>query len=964
MPSDASDSDEEDTFIPPPRKKRPRHVSSTTSGDKDLLPDAGGSDITPDPEDTGTPATMIEAAIPPLPPPPPPHEEVEDMVPGEESAADKLRALILAKLREWTLVRATPDLIQEFKAMDHDKRKPKPKGSAPKSKKGKPPKGPTLAQRKAEAIKVALAASSSDPTTTVQDDATAQASGAQDSEAATVATATAAIEDSSSQSKRKASETADERFPKRPRVQEDPDSDEAKCPLIFCMPPWDGVRYKCFFPPCDKDFKNVQGIKYHSSNYIHEIMDFLQWAYPSGEPPADRYAIQPDVQELYDQLSEKDWPFVIDDYQLMYPGAAKPCKIEVVLGYSKERSWNPRFVDKTVLETIRTTTEKQSTVEKRSTSTENPPTTVEQSTPKRVLKPRTKSNAIPNAKSAVKTTPVLEKRRSRKDPLTLALPTDLMAVLAPPNEITKVDESLIDTAILPLVQKNVPIDSFMIVPDREATEYFPESMGLNVQINAQNVTAETARIPLFESTLIRPTNSKRKRAICNVGGSVWGLDWCPIIDPEENLHYFAVGGYSRTITEHHVVGTKQTTDLAGCIQIWAAGNLDATSSSGTDITPQLEMCILHDYGCVFDMRWAPGEYFQSAKTRTQDDQLPRLGLLAATFGDGSMRVFEIPHPKMLRHRSGLGASSPTLFVKPVRPLFEVSIPETMTWKVAWGGLEQLATGCTNGHVAMWSLLDLITEDGRVLTDRFDSEPISYLPVHDSCVESLCFSTQVGKLHRTAPTTLITCGADGRLVSTDVRDPEMGAVHQRIRGIMTSCAFLASTEAFLFADADSGYRYLKPGEEESKNKKPSETDDWESGLVCVPQRSCGLGVHESCIWEIAAAPHMPFVATASADGCAKISNWKRIYAVKIHRPQQTNLYCVQYDAETETFHFEEDAKTEPVFATTTRGERALIKFFPPEVAIHRIAWNPCRAAGSWVLTGGAGGFVRLESALHM
>lgn len=46
----------------------------------------------------------------------------------------------------------------------------------------------------------------------------------------------------------------------------------------------DGDRYRCLLPICDKDFLNVQGLKYHATNYVHEILDFLSWAFPTDDP--------------------------------------------------------------------------------------------------------------------------------------------------------------------------------------------------------------------------------------------------------------------------------------------------------------------------------------------------------------------------------------------------------------------------------------------------------------------------------------------------------------------------------------------------------------------------------------------------------------------------------------------------------------------------------------------------------
>lgn len=77
------------------------------------------------------------------------------------------------------------------------------------------------------------------------------------------------------------------------------------------------------------------------------------------------------------------------------------------------------------------------------------------------------------------------------------------------------------------------------------------------------------------------------------------------------------------INEHHEQGKRQTPETSsmhGCIQIWKKGN-----------PTTLYATISHDFGCVYDLKWCPFGYGQG-----------RLGLIAGTFGDGSVRILNIP----------------------------------------------------------------------------------------------------------------------------------------------------------------------------------------------------------------------------------------------------------------------------------------------------------------------------------
>lgn len=49
-------------------------------------------------------------------------------------------------------------------------------------------------------------------------------------------------------------------------------------------------------------------------------------------------------------------------------------------------------------------------------------------------------------------------------------------------------------------------------------------------------------------------------------------------------------------------------------------------------------------------------------------------------------------------RSNGGSRNYAVRIK--EPLFEAFLPDSMLWKLAWGGTERIATGCTNGKEAL------------------------------------------------------------------------------------------------------------------------------------------------------------------------------------------------------------------------------------------------------------------------
>lgn len=160
--------------------------------------------------------------------------------------------------------------------------------------------------------------------------------------------------------------------------------------------------------------------------------------------------------------------------------------------------------------------------------------------------------------------------------------------------------------------------------------------------------------------------SEKFSYILNFGGSVWALEWCPsVTSPEEQ--YLAIGGYKSSIDEHHPIGQKQKTDLNQAIQIWKinchiddfvmgegkdeeeGGGEEGRENQTFANKPKLEMVICHEYGCVFDMQWCPyGTNDDNSKKGEMEGEIQRLGILAVSFGNGSIGIFSIPKPDSVR----------------------------------------------------------------------------------------------------------------------------------------------------------------------------------------------------------------------------------------------------------------------------------------------------------------------------
>jgi hypothetical protein len=122
-------------------------------------------------------------------------------------------------------------------------------------------------------------------------------------------------------------------------------------------------------------------------------------------------------------------------------------------------------------------------------------------------------------------------------------------------------------------------------------------------------------LPLFSSCTLLDAGKKPKSHVINAGTSIWGLDFAP--SNNTATQYLAVSGY-KSIKERHVVGVRQVEEeeddpnMKNCIQIWSIPNCIDEKSVSSSVAEasnaqkaELELCILHDFGCVYDVKWCP-----------------------------------------------------------------------------------------------------------------------------------------------------------------------------------------------------------------------------------------------------------------------------------------------------------------------------------------------------------------------
>lgn len=240
-----------------------------------------------------------------------------------------------------------------------------------------------------------------------------------------------------------------------------------------------------------------------------------------------------------------------------------------------------------------------------------------------------------------------------------------------------------------------PLDQLACVDAAAAKTHLPELWQL--QSSAKFACEETPE-SVVEVPPARAVALSNDFAAINAGGPVWGLDWCPISPDSapETRQYLAVASH-HLVSERHIVHTR--TAGPNVIQLWCFEGLSWSTTNPLS-EPTLALCILHENGAVWDLKWYPAGAAFGPSLRAPAG---RLGLLACTFSDGTVAVYSIPLPEELRKVKRAGAGP--LFVK-MPPVFSTVLhrPNSHATSLSWAlDSRLLLAGTSDGRAVVWDV---------------------------------------------------------------------------------------------------------------------------------------------------------------------------------------------------------------------------------------------------------------------
>ncbi|KAF2715911.1 hypothetical protein K431DRAFT_258577 [Polychaeton citri CBS 116435] len=442
--------------------------------------------------------------------------------------------------------------------------------------------------------------------------------------------------------------------------------------------------------------------------------------------------------------------------------------------------------------------------------------------------------------------------------------------------------------------------------------------------------------------------AQRLGFILNAGREVRCVEWAPNEAGQDQ--YLAVGtdvgsefSVDRVVSE----GSSEP-ELRDCsIQIWkfksaGRGRIDHL------FHPKLLLRIATAWGGIRQLKWCQIGVDWELKKSIEAS----IGLVAAIWTDGALRVFEVPRdPPLQSTHLDSGA-------------FENKPPDTVYTTLTWLSPSRLAAGCANGSVAIWDLPVTLSSDAP------NPRPTIYSCIAQGYIMNMtsCWPSR--------PDLLLITDMSGHVSMTDLRQPSH---------VLPSPAGTVQSHRSRHPNPTlTWYDYVQCA---------ITAEDQTSSIRCHPIRRfwtlTKLGRLTSPGTTIACSPCHPYILVSTQGGevlsfnpLARIvkpkglvyqldwfwHEWRPLGSeeqevasadrLAISDGQMSNLDQAGVARITEGFRAERIRPSEGVTQNTQEGVQ-FSTVYEPKTAVSAVAWNPNTHVGGWAAAGMADGLVRVE-----
>ncbi|KAJ5094031.1 hypothetical protein N7456_009892 [Penicillium angulare] len=252
----------------------------------------------------------------------------------------------------------------------------------------------------------------------------------------------------------------------------------------------------------------------------------------------------------------------------------------------------------------------------------------------------------------------------------------------------------------------------------------------------------------------QPAETKMREGwLINIGQKVQCMAWAPNQDGPSQYLALSAPITNEQKKEYQTHEKEPSSAFSpsppypAAIQIWefkakAAG--DQTHTIDMNSKPHFRLALCSEWGHLRQMAWCPMEREQRGATT---DESMDIGLLAGIWGDGKLRVLQIKLQP---------SSNSVQIAKLTSPAFEALPPSGVCTSLAWLSPSDIAVGCSDGFVAVWSIIP---------SSDPEPQPYFYHPIHTSYV------LNITSAYPTNPHILSTVSVDGETRLWSLIEPQ-------------------------------------------------------------------------------------------------------------------------------------------------------------------------------------------------
>ncbi|KAI9372665.1 hypothetical protein BJX61DRAFT_542468 [Aspergillus egyptiacus] len=440
-----------------------------------------------------------------------------------------------------------------------------------------------------------------------------------------------------------------------------------------------------------------------------------------------------------------------------------------------------------------------------------------------------------------------------------------------------------------------------------------------------------------------PQRKKRQGWILNIGQRVQCTAWVPnqngldqylaVVAPISNEQKET---YPDPWKDYAAPAYRPSAPYPCALQLWAfradeGGGI--TKTIDMSFQPRLRLVLGFDWGDLRRMAWCPIP--REPRRGDAEDGLENLGLLAGIWGDGCVRVIEV---KLTRD------PGKAEFYRVDAPIFEAKPPSTVCTCLTWLSPSDIAVGCANGFVAVWS----IAPPSIRPRSEESSHPLPYFyyPIHSTYVLS------ISSAYPTNPYLIATTSMDGETRLSSLADPETDKVDTtRMRVGSPHMTYSPWLHSFVSSDENDFVRLLT-------------VRRFFTTLAFARLPSTVSALATSSPW------HPSTLLGCTGGSVIATSPMRRLLHSKEKQWQQTwfsHAWARTQDSSGPgTSRFYDGYRAESIsLLRNMMGDRKLVNgalvvtIYEEETHVTSLAWNPNQLCAGWATAGLGCGLLRVE-----